>query len=163
MSSGRLREGQARTSDGEDADLFMSPAELRDLIARGHVIGCHTHSHRRLAADVPTAVLRDEIVAARERLEQATGRPCEDFCWVGGEDWSYSRPAQALIEEAGYRRGFMTNCSLTTARTDPFWIDRTNVEADWPLPKVRFYLSGTMDAAYARKRRRLRRKLGATN
>ena len=163
VSSGRLRDGSRQTADGEDASLFMSPAELRDLIARGHVVGCHTHSHRRLEAHLDGETLRREIIDSRAKLRQATGDEIDNFCWVGGEEWSYSRTAHQFVETAGYRQAFMTNCAVASAGTDPLWIDRVNVEADWPLNRVRFYLSGVMDLAYANKRARLRAALLTEN
>lgn len=163
VSSGRLRDtGEAgRTADGENADDFMSKFELRDLIARGHVVGCHTHSHVRLRGDLGEARLQDEIIAARIRLQALLADPVDTFCWVGGEEWSYSSEAQAEILAANYELAFTTNCQITTAATNPLMIDRINVEADWPLHKVRFYLSGIMDLAYIPKSRRVAAKLAA--
>ncbi len=40
---------------------------------------------------------------------------------------------------------------------EPLQIQRTNLEAAWPLDVVRFQLSGVMDALYAPKRRRVNR------
>lgn len=162
VSSGRLRDlgVDGRTIDGEDADAFMSSAELRNLIRRGHVVGCHTHSHVRLKHDWGDERLYDEIVASRKRLQALLDDPIETFCWVGGEEWAYSAAAQAQVEKAGFPLAFTTNCQVTTAKTDPLQIDRTNVEADWPLHKVRFYLSGAMDLAYMGKSRRVAEELG---
>lgn len=162
VSSGRLRDldVDSRTIDGEDADAFMSSAELRDLIRRGHVVGCHTHSHVRLKHDWGDERLYDEIVASRKRLQTLLDNPIETFCWVGGEEWAYSAAAQAQVEKAGFPFAFTTNCQVTTAKTDPLQIDRTNVEADWPLHKIRFYLSGVMDLAYIGKSRRVADELG---
>lgn len=137
----------------------MSIGEVRDLVARGHVIGCHTQSHVRLSDDLSTETLEKEVVNARQQLEDILGSPVNSFCWVGGEEFSYSQGAAEKIEKAGYRWSFMTNCSLTTARTHPHWIDRTNIESDWPVSKVQFYISGIMDLAYVAKRRRLKIKL----
>lgn len=159
VSSGRHRDGAARTVDGEKADDFMSFAEMRDLIARGHVVGCHSHSHRRLGPALDAATLAVEIVESRKLLQDALSDPVDDFCWVGGEEWSYSAPAARVIERAGYRRAFGTNCGIVTARTDPFAIERTNIEAHWPLSQVRFGLSGLMQLAYGPKRRRVAAKL----
>ncbi len=162
VSSGRLRDlgVDGRTIDGEDADAFMSSTELRDLIRRGHVVGCHTHSHVRLKHDWGDARLYDEIVASRKRLQPLLDDPVETFCWVGGEEWAYSAAAQAQVEKAGFPFAFTTNCQVITAKTDPLQIDRTNVEADWPIHKLRFYLSGAMDLAYKGKSRRVAEELG---
>jgi peptidoglycan/xylan/chitin deacetylase (PgdA/CDA1 family) len=138
---------------------FMGFDQLRDLRARGHLIGCHTHSHVRLADELSTERLEDEIVASRGRLEAGLGSPVDMFCWVGGEEWSYGSSAARIILSANYRYAFTTNLSVLCQDSDPLWLDRTNIESDWPLTRVRFYLSGVMDVAYAAKRARLRKKL----
>jgi peptidoglycan/xylan/chitin deacetylase (PgdA/CDA1 family) len=139
---------------------FMTWNEVRDLHARGHVIGVHTRHHVRLSASLSPDELEAEIVSAKTDLETQMGQEAHSFCWVGGEDWSYSDGAARAVERAGYRYGFMTNLLPITSQTDPLWLQRTNVEADWSLQAIRFYLSGLMDLAYTRKRRRLSRKLG---
>lgn len=160
VSPGRLRGTPGeRTIDGEDADDFMSAAELRSLVARGHVVGCHTHSHIRLREGLSDAVLNAEIVQSRYDLEALLGTPVETFCWVGGEEWSYSPAAHAHVLMAGYRFAFMTNVQPVTRATHPLFLQRTNIEANWPDAHVRFYLSGLMDLAYASKRRRLAARL----
>lgn len=157
ISSGRTGDGNSLTS--AEREPFMTFNDARDLLARGHVIGCHTHTHVRLSEDLSEAQLRDEIVTARTRLEHALGSTVDIFCWVGGEEWSYSVPAARLVAEARYRYAFATNQKVLTAATPPLVLDRTNIESDWPLSRVRFYLSGAMDLAYIGKRRRVGAKL----
>lgn len=162
VSSGRVRGSAELTADGELADAFMNHAEMRDLIARGHVVGCHGHSHIRLTGELSEAELHREIVASRLMLQDALGDPIDEFCWIGGEEWSYSAAAARMIEEAGYRRSFMTNCQIIGAGTDPLALQRTNIEANWSLSQTRFYLSGVMDIAYRAKHRRVATKLRKT-
>ncbi|MFZ5782623.1 MAG: polysaccharide deacetylase family protein [Pseudomonadota bacterium] len=151
-----------------DAELSARPGEpearmtwdeCRDLLARGHRIGCHTRTHIRLSDDLPRDRLADEIGQAGRDIAVKLGTPVEDFCWVGGEEWSYGANACSEIRKAGYRRVFMTNLYPVLPRSPADWIQRTNIEAHWPLNEVRFYLCGVMDIAYAPKRRRLARKL----
>lgn len=59
--------------------------------------------------------------------------------------------------EAGYRLSFMTRTRPITAKTHRLQLQRTSIEADWPMPQMRFYLSGVMDVAYTGKRRRVER------
>ncbi|MBL4725131.1 MAG: polysaccharide deacetylase family protein [Rhizobiaceae bacterium] len=162
ISSGRYDndQGDRKLPDGESSDDFMNFAEMKDLIARGHVIGCHTHSHVRLSEKLTDDELIDEIVTSRSRLQQALDDPIDTFCWVGGEDWSYSIEAAKKVQEAGYNLGFMTNCQTVSSNTDPLWIQRTNIEADWSLAQVRFCLSGIMDVIYRSKRKRISTNLG---
>jgi peptidoglycan/xylan/chitin deacetylase (PgdA/CDA1 family) len=139
-----------------DGRIAMSWEELRRLASR-HVIGCHTRTHRRLSPDVPPATLEDEILTAREDLAMRLGRDVDAFCWVGGEENTYSAEAARVVRRAGYRFAFMTNNAVARAGTDPMQLQRTNIEAAWDLDVVHFQLSGVMDALYAPKRRRVNR------
>ena len=138
---------------------FMNWGELRDLKNRGHGIGVHSRNHVRLSDKLDSATLDEEILTARQEFESNIAQIPQSFCWVGGEEWSYGRQAARKIVDSGYRFGFMTNLAPVVAETDPFRLQRTNIEADWPMANVRFYLSGLMDIAYGPKRRRLARHL----
>ena len=149
-----------RAGDTEPEPRLSWP-ECREMVARGHIIGCHTRSHVRLADTLSPDALRDEILATRDDMRGALAHAVDDFCWVGGEEWSYGRGAFEEIQRAGYRRAFMTNLFPVLSGSSPLWIQRTNIEASWPKEEVLFYLSGIMDLVYWPKRRRLRRKLSS--
>jgi peptidoglycan/xylan/chitin deacetylase (PgdA/CDA1 family) len=151
----RSHQIQAPTSHPSDGRIAMSWDEARDLVRRGHVVGCHTRTHHRLGAETPPERLDDEIATAKSDLEQRLGGPVEHFCWVGGEERSYSRSAAERIRAAGYRYGWMACSAPCTAATDPLHLHRTNIEATWPLRLVRLQLSGLADRANAAKRRRV--------
>ena len=159
IATDRAAADAAFAAAANEPEPRMSWPEARDLEKRGHRVGCHTRTHVRLADDLPNARLADEITQAGRDIGEKLGRLVDDFCWVGGEEWSYGAGAFDEIRRAGYRRVFMTNLYPVVPRSSPIWIQRTNVEASWPIEQVRFYLSGMMDLAYAPKRRRLRRKL----
>ena len=145
------------SSDPLEPEPRMTWAECADLEARGHRLGCHTRSHVRLSDRLSAEQLSDEITMAGRDIGERLGRRIDDFCWVGGEEWSYGTAAFEEIRRAGYKRVFATNLLPVTTGSSPLWIERTNIEADWPLAQVRFYLSGLMDLAYGPKRRRLRK------
>ena len=159
----RSRHGIGISGEADGSPAFMSWEQVRDLDRRRHVIGCHTMNHCRLhererERDVRTEEkLRLEIVDSKAELERRLGHEVDIFCWVGGEEESYSRRAAEWIAKAGYRFSFMTNLCPITAGTSPLQLQRTNIEASWPMPQVRFYMSGVMDVAYAPKRRRVNR------
>ncbi|HYH40897.1 MAG TPA: polysaccharide deacetylase family protein [Burkholderiales bacterium] len=140
----------------EHGRLVMSAQEARALAAR-HVIGSHTRTHRRMSSDVAAEVMEDEIAGARAQLEAQLGAPVDAFAWVGGEEGSYSAEAARIIRRAGYSYAFMTNSAPVVPGTNPFQIQRTNIEASWPLDVVRFQVSGIMDALYLPKRTRVNR------
>jgi len=77
------------------------------------------------------------------------------FCWVGGEEWSYSSSAAAVIRHAGYRLSFMTNNLPVRQGSNPLQIQRTNIEAWNPTEIVAFQLNGILDFVYTRKRQRV--------
>lgn len=140
----------------DDGRQTMSWDELREL-ARRHVVGCHTRTHRHMRASLPEDVVRSEVVVAKTMLEQQLARSVDVFCWVGGEEWAYSASAARAIASSGYRFSFMTNSAVITRKTSRLQLQRTNIEADWPLDVVRFQLSGAMDLLYLPKRLRVNR------
>lgn len=123
-------------------------------LTKKHVIGSHTTTHCRLSSGLPDETLRSEVVGSRSILETALGHEIRIFCWVGGEEFSYSRAAADLINEA-YELGFMTNNAPVRPATDPMQLQRTNIEAENPLSLVRFQISGMLDLIYLPKRRRV--------
>lgn len=154
--------GPSGPHDARYLEPSMSWEEARDLQRRGHVIGCHTRTHMRLGDELTAEQLHEEIVVARQEMEQHLGAPVDDFCWVGGEEWSYGKGAFDTIMSQGFKRIFMTNFSPVDRATPPWWIQRASVEASLPLAQVKFQLSGLMDVAYRPKRNRLARKLLTT-
>lgn len=143
-------------SEAEKADAAENGLTEEQLkyLDRRHVVGSHTETHCRLRRTVPPEKLEREIVGSQKNLEAFLGHPVETFCWVGGEEDTYSREAAALVEKS-YRYGFMTNNAVIRPSENPLQLQRTNVEAENPLWLVRFQLSGLMDVFYAPKRRRV--------
>jgi peptidoglycan/xylan/chitin deacetylase (PgdA/CDA1 family) len=142
--------------DHNEERIAMSWWELAELQKR-HVIGCHTLTHQRLGSGLPLAELKREIAGAKRLMEERMGRSVEAFCWVGGEEHSYSAAAARVIRDAGYRWSFMTNTAPVLAGTSPLQLQRSNIEADWPLDVVLFQLCGIMDILYTFKRARVNR------
>jgi len=126
-----------------------------------HVIGCHTFSHRRLESSLTPDEVDFEIRGAKRRLEELLEHPVDVFAWVGGEEWTYSRAAAEAIRASGFRVSFMTNNAIFRPGDDLLQIQRTNIEADFPLEVMRFGLSGFLDLTYTPKRRRVNRLTAA--
>lgn len=152
-----------RSAGPDQPEPRLSWPECRDLAARGHTIGSHTRTHLRLSDDQSTESLNKEIAQSRVEIRRILGIDVRDFCWVGGEEWAYGKIAYQEVVRAGYTRAYMTNLFPVLPGSSPFWIQRTNIEADWPVAQAKLYLSGIMDIAYWPKRRRLHRKLMPSN
>ncbi len=146
--------------DYADGRVALSWDELRALDRR-HVVGCHSWNHTRLSARLGSEELEREIPAAKRRLERELGHEVPVFCWVGGEEESYSAAAARAIREAGFRLSLMTNNAVVRPGADPLQLQRTNLEADFPPALLRFQLCGLLDLLYARKRGRVNRLTAA--
>jgi hypothetical protein len=140
----------------EGERVFMAWDEVEELSSR-HVVGAHTVTHRRLGPSTDPTVLRREICGSRSMLTAALSMDVSSFCWVGGEEQSYSRGAADLIRNADFEFGFMTASAPVTKHTSPHMIQRTNIEAHYPLPLVRLLLAGAADLRHTLRRRRIQR------
>ena len=137
-----------------DGRMAMTWNEIQQLDKK-HVIGCHTKTHHRMVASTPKNQLQSEIRASKRILEEKLGHTVDIFCWVGGEELSYSGQGAQTIREATYKYSFMTNCMPITVHTSPLQLQRNNVETSWPINLVKFALSGVMDLLYMPKRKRV--------
>ena len=142
-------------SSYSDARIAMTWDQLGALSER-HVIGCHTWTHRRLAASLTEPELSHEITQAKRHIERELGA-IHSFAWVGGEEWSYSRRAAEVIRQAGFEFSFMTANRAIRRTTDPYQLHRTNIEAGDAEGLVRFRISGLKDVRTWRKRLRVNR------
>ena len=151
----------AKGTSSPDGRVAMSWAEVRDLDRRQHVSGCHTRSHRRMSPDLSDDVLEYEICAGKAALEESLGHPCDCYCWVGGEERTYTIAAARMIRRAGYKYAFTTNSFPIGRGANAQRLERNNVESAWPLAMASFELCGIQDARYALKRRRVARVIEA--
>ena len=144
----------------------MSWAGARTLAARGHVIACHTWSHRPLGASVPSDIVQAEVVLSRAKLEAKLDREVRSFCWVRGQVDDYSARAHRAVQ-ASYDLAFMTMSHAVRPETSPHAIHRFNVEASFPLSVLRLQLSSLNERAFAERRRAVERAIrgepGATD
>lgn len=84
---------------GEDATL--SRAEIRELHAAGHTIGCHTHSHPMLSA-LPRGHWDEEILGCKKKLEELIGAPVRDFSFPFGMKRHFSAELRDYCAAAGF-------------------------------------------------------------
>lgn len=134
---------------------YMTAENLKTILLEGGVIGCHTYTHHRMDVHDTKETLLHEIVEAKSRLQALTHREINLFCWCGGEESTYTRQAADMIRAAGYTYGFMTNSEVIRPDSDHLQLDRSNVEASWPISLVKFQICGFMDYRFRRKRERV--------
>jgi peptidoglycan/xylan/chitin deacetylase (PgdA/CDA1 family) len=155
----RLHAVSAWAADG-DPRLALTWDQVRALDLR-HVVVSHTRDHVRLADSLGQEAIREQVFEGKRRLEEQLGHAVQAFAWVGGEEFAYSAAGARAIAEAGFRFAFGTNNLPVRPGDDPLRIERTNLEAGYPLDLLRFQISGALDWLYAPKRRRLARRLAA--
>ncbi|WP_066262916.1 polysaccharide deacetylase family protein [Hydrogenophaga flava] len=119
-ASGVLPPAQRPAWDG-----FMSVEQMKDLVARGHEIGSHSHSHA-LLPQCTDDELRAEIAGSRQRLEAVLGTPVTTFCYPNG---SFDSRCVAQAREAGYRAAVTTLWGSNVPGADPFRLQRFNMNA----------------------------------
>lgn len=83
--------------------IAMSWAELRDAHRRGHFVACHSRNHTALHPDTPDDILHDEIVVAKQELEDGLGAEVNTFCYLYGAEYGLNPRADAMLMQAGYR------------------------------------------------------------
>ena len=83
--------------------IALTWAELRDAHARGHFVACHSRNHTALHPDTPDAVLHEEIVVAKQELEDGLGAEVDTFCYLYGAEFGLNPRADALLIKAGFR------------------------------------------------------------
>ena len=137
-----------------DGRVAMSWNEVQKLDKK-HIIGCHTKTHHRMVASTSKNKVHQEIVVSKRILKERLGYDVNIFCWVGGEEKSYSAIGALAIHKAKYKYSFMTNCNPITISTNPLQLQRNNVETNWPINLVKFSLIGIMDLLYFPKRKRV--------
>ena len=132
---------------------YMSVDELMDLKKKGHVIGCHTHSHHRMSNTDSQDILNKEITKSKEILQGMIHDEVNIFCWCFGDKGSYVNSAYKTIVKSGYKYAFMTDSYPIYQRCNPRHIQRTNIQTYWDMSTVKFQLCGFMDWWFMKKRK----------
>lgn len=86
----------------DDPRVAMTWDELRDCVARGHVVCCHTASHVGHSALAGPEDVERELVASRARLEEQLGIDVRTICFVWGPAWGEDARIDAAVLDAGY-------------------------------------------------------------
>ncbi len=155
-----IRAGGFSSSGGTGAGggkrVGMDWAEIRDLAARGHVIGCHTATHMRFMAGTKPDIMERELAESRERMRRELGRAPGAFAWVGGESVSTYDPCGFLaIKEAGFRFAFTTKSCPILPGADPLVLHRTIIDSDTDFDVFCMKISGISDLAHRKTRKQI--------
>lgn len=83
--------------------IALSWPELRAAHAAGHLVACHSRNHTALHPETPDDVLHEEIVVAKDELEQGLGAEVDTFCYLYGAEYGLNPRADAMLIKAGFR------------------------------------------------------------
>jgi peptidoglycan/xylan/chitin deacetylase (PgdA/CDA1 family) len=103
---------------------YLSAAQLRELSDLNFDIGCHSMTHRLLLPDTTDDELHTEIVEAKDKLEELTGRRVLNFSCPGGR---WTKRVAATARAAGYESVTTSNVGVNTATTDRLRLSRVAV------------------------------------
>jgi peptidoglycan/xylan/chitin deacetylase (PgdA/CDA1 family) len=106
-------------------DGFMNVAQMKELIARGHEIGSHSHSHP-LLPQCTREELVAEIMGSKQKLEAALDAPVTTFCYPNG---SVDPLSVEHVRKAGYRAAVTTQWGSNSPGHDPFQLQRFDMNA----------------------------------
>jgi peptidoglycan/xylan/chitin deacetylase (PgdA/CDA1 family) len=105
---------------------YLSDHQVRELSDAGFEIGCHSMTHAYLD-ELNDAGLRVEIVEAKARLEQVTGKRVAHFSCPGGR---WSRHVARVAREAGYASVATSRIGVNSKATDAMKLARVSVMRD---------------------------------
>jgi peptidoglycan/xylan/chitin deacetylase (PgdA/CDA1 family) len=123
--------------------------QLQAMAAAGIEIGAHSFTHADLGAIADPCLLRHEVVAARDELQKALGRPVRYLAFPYGLHANLSPAAFAVAEEAGYAGVCSAYGGFNFPGDDPFHLQR--IPGDTPIICVKNWV--TIDPRKLRTRR----------
>lgn len=142
---------------------ILSSRELRSLPADTVEIGLHGSTHCRLAG-LPPSSLQQETTVARERLEDACGRPVRFFAYPYGQADDFDAAAEEAVEASGCLAACSTRFGRGSVPSERFRLRRIGIRPADSQDVVERKLDGFYDwiaikEALGVRRRRLARSV----
>jgi peptidoglycan/xylan/chitin deacetylase (PgdA/CDA1 family) len=135
---------EARSFFGDSADEpAMTWRDLEGLIARGHEVGNHTATHRRIS-DLSSDRVAEEIGGAADVLRSRLGTATH-FAWPFGRFFHFTPEAVQVVFDTGHHscasaeRGSHPPVELHDERA--LCVRRDHLMTSWPLRHSRHFLA----------------------
>jgi peptidoglycan/xylan/chitin deacetylase (PgdA/CDA1 family) len=108
---------------------YMVERQVRELSDAGFEIGCHSMTHPYLD-ELDESQMKHEIVDAKLRLEEITGRSVVHFSCPGGR---WTPQVVEIARGAGYRSVTTSRVAANHAESDSFSLARVAIMRETPL------------------------------
>jgi len=110
---------------------YMSPEQIKELIAAGWEVGSHSSSHHDLTKLRPEE-LYTEIVGARQKLQESTGSPVLTFAYPFGE---MSLGAAKYVRSAGYIAAMGLGFTSDQGKSNLYRLERRGVLGKYDIKR----------------------------
>ena len=127
-----------------------TPAQIRELANQGVEIGAHTRTHADIGQILDSERLHDEIVTARDELENLIEQPVRYFAFPYGQHANMSGAAFELARDSGYEAVCSAYGGYNFPGEDSFHLQR--IHADSGLVRLKNWM--TLDWRKLRSTRR---------
>jgi peptidoglycan/xylan/chitin deacetylase (PgdA/CDA1 family) len=149
-----LYEGQYPSNSDTDEMKPMTWENLSELVELGHIIGAHTKNHLRLSEINEENLLKEEIIASGDRIEEILKIKVEHFAFPFGDIESIDKKALELASTR-YKYIYSGLRGRNSYGTNPFAIRRESLDIGDSYEYNRFVAGGGLSFFYWRARRRL--------
>lgn len=152
-----FQKGEAPPSFRDDEYLTMGKKEILDLQKDGHAVYPHTHSHKRLHEITDEKTAREELVRPKKILEDLLQKPMDAFAYPVGTERVINPFAFSYLKKT-YRYCFTALAGKNTSGTDPFFLHRDCMNANYEVDHIQRVQQGVLDPYYQYKLHRFKQK-----
>lgn len=115
----------------DEPSLPVTWEQVHEMEESGWItFGGHTMHHPILAYLTDETEVRREVTACRVALEQQLGHAVYSFAYPVGQNQHISDIAVQAVREAGFRWAMTTSYGFNTPQTDPYRLQRIEVDVD---------------------------------
>jgi len=114
---------------------------VRAMSEDGIEFGAHTKTHPILPQVESDAVLEQEILGSKTRIEEELSTQCKHFCYPNGD---FDERTVNAIKKAQFESSVTVQNGLNPMNTDPFLLKRIGVEPYFPDVNFRHYIAGSL-------------------
>jgi peptidoglycan/xylan/chitin deacetylase (PgdA/CDA1 family) len=122
---GRINEHQL----AEEAQLYLTRKQLRDLVSLEFEIGNHTYSHVRCRS-LTAENLTGEVDRNKAELEAVSGKKVRSFSVPYGSSKDLSADLVGHLRLSGHEVAFLSESAANLRHANQFLFDRVSVRAD---------------------------------